>query len=412
MIRKIFAMVIAAALVAPSFAQGLQRGNALQRLRSQRQQNGAANPLARQVPNAARPGPAAPADPGEVTMSGETSVMNMDGAALELVLKIYGELVKKTIIVDPAVQGTLNNTIKFKSAPGQTLTDDERIFAYETILEMNQIHLEPYGESFIRALPRKDVRKEGIPLIELFGLDRMDASQNYYYADGVFDWFDSAAFKGGIIQSTTGRIFFPYVEPFGRDLRELLGDDDFAKEYCFDSLYTMTRTLAQQYADKNKFYLEGYYSSTVSGEISLGYSISQGSVSVTAGGVPLIENVDYIVDYTMGTVRIINESILSSGTPISVSSENNSFSMMSKTLLGTHINYELQPDFNIGGTFMNLSEKPLTQKNNFGDEPTSNSIWGLDLNYRHDAPFITRLATLATHPFCRVCPILAWAVAH
>ena len=233
--------------------------------------------------------------------------------------------------------------------------------------------------------------KEGIPLIELFGLDRMDASQNYYYADGVFDWFDSAAFKGGIIQSTTGRIFFPYVEPFGRDLREILGDSEFAKEYCFDSLYTMTRTLAQQYADKNKFYIEGYYSSTVSGEISLGYSVSPGSVTVTAGGVPLIENVDYTVDYTMGTVRIINESILSSGTPISVSSENNSFSMMSKTMVGAHINYEVQPDFNIGGTFMNLSEKPLTQKNNFGDEPTSNSIWGLDLNYRHEAPFVTKL---------------------
>jgi cell surface protein SprA len=236
-----------------------------------------------------------------------------------------------------------------------------------------------------------DGPREGIPLIELFGLDRMDASQNYYYADGVFDWFDSAAFKGGIIQSTTGRIFFPFVEPFGRDLREILGDDEYAKQYCFDSLYTMTRTLAQQYADKNKFYIEGYYSSTVSGEISLGYSVSQGSVTVTAGGVPLIENVDYTVDYTMGTVRIINESILSSGTPISVSSENNSFSMMSKTMLGAHLNYEIQPDFNIGGTFMNLSEKPLTQKNNFGDEPTSNSIWGLDLNYRHEAPFVTKL---------------------
>ena len=236
-----------------------------------------------------------------------------------------------------------------------------------------------------------DGPKEGIPLIELFGLDRMDASQNYYYADGVFDWFDSAAYKGGTIQASTGRIFFPYVEPFGKDLRTILGDDDFAKEYCFDSLYTMTRTLAQQYADKNKFYLEGYYSSTVSGEISLGYSVSQGSVTVTAGGMPLIENVDYTVDYTMGTVRIINESILASGTPISVSSENNSFSMMSKTLLGTHINYEVQPDFNIGGTFMNLREKPLTQKNNFGEEPTSNSIWGLDLNYSHEAPFITKL---------------------
>lgn len=239
-----------------------------------------------------------------------------------------------------------------------------------------------------------DGPKEGIPLIELFGLDRMDASQNYYYADGVFDWFDSAAFKGGIIQASTGRIFFPYVEPFGKDLRQILGDDDFAKEYCFDSLYTMTRSLAQQYADKNKFYLEGYFSSTVSGEISLGYSVSQGSVTVTAGGIPLIENVDYTVDYTMGTVRIINESILSSGTPISVSSENNSFSMMSKRMLGTHLNYEIQPDFNIGGTFMNLYEKPLTQKNNFGEEPTSNSIWGLDLNYRHEAPFITKFVDL------------------
>lgn len=233
--------------------------------------------------------------------------------------------------------------------------------------------------------------KEGIPLIELFGLDRMDASQNYFYADGVFDWFDSAAFKAGTIQGTTGRVFFPYVEPFGKDLRTLLGDDEFAKQYCFDSLYTMTRTLAQQYADKNKFYIEGYYSSTVSGEISLGYSVSQGSVTVTAGGMPLVENVDYTVDYSMGTVRIINESILSSGTPISISCEDNSFSMTTKTMVGTHLNYEVQPDFNIGGTFMRLSEKPLTQKNNFGDEPTANSIYGFDLNYKHEAPFVTKL---------------------
>ena len=231
---------------------------------------------------------------------------------------------------------------------------------------------------------------EATPLVEVFGLDRMDASQSYYYPDGVFDWFDSAAFKGGTIQASSGRIFFPYVEPFGKDLRERLGDNTLANRYCFDSLYTMTQALAQQYADKNKFYLEGYYTSTVSGEIQLGYSVTQGSVTVTAGGMPLIENVDYTVDYTMGTVRIINESILSSGTPISVSSENSSFSMMTKRMLGLHLNYEFDPDFNLGATFMNLREKPLTQKNNFGDEPTSNSIWGVDLNYRHDVPFITK----------------------
>lgn len=232
--------------------------------------------------------------------------------------------------------------------------------------------------------------QEGKPLIEVLGLDRMDASMNYYLPDGVFDWMDSAAYKGGTIQASTGRIFFPYVEPFGKDLRQILGPE-FADQYCFDSLYAMTQTLARQYADKNKFYLEGYFSSSVSGEISLGYSVSQGSVRVTAGGMPLIENVDYTVDYTMGTVRIINEGILASGTPISVSSENNSFSMTTKTLLGTHLDYEFDPDIHLGGTFMNLREQPMTTKNNFGEEPTSNSIWGLDFNYKHEVPLITKL---------------------
>ena len=239
-----------------------------------------------------------------------------------------------------------------------------------------------------------DGPQQGKPLIEVFGLDRMDATQSYYYADGVFDWFDSAAFKGGIIQSTTGRVFFPYVEPFGRDLREILADDSYADRYCFDSLYTMTQTLARQYADRNRFYLEGYYTTSVSGEISLGYSVTPGSVTVTAGGMPLIENVDYTVDYTMGTVRITNESILSSNTPISVSSENNSFSMSTKRMLGLHLNYEFEPNFNLGATVMNLREKPMTQKNNFGDEPTSNTIWGLDLNYSHEVPFITKLVDM------------------
>lgn len=236
--------------------------------------------------------------------------------------------------------------------------------------------------------------QQGKPLIEVFGMDRMDASQTYYYSDGVFDWFDSAAFKGGLIQSTTGRVFFPTVEPFGRDLRTQLGDDELADQYCFDSLYTLTQTLARQYADHNKFYLEGYYSSSVSGEISLGYSVTPGSVTVTAGGVPLIENVDYTVDYTMGTVRIINESILSSNTPISVSSENNAFSMTTKRMLGMHLNYEFAPNINLGATVMNLHEKPMTQKNNFGDEPTSNTIWGLDFSYQHEAPFITKLVDM------------------
>ncbi|TND09580.1 MAG: hypothetical protein FD123_1171 [Bacteroidetes bacterium] len=40
---------------------------------------------------------------------------------------------------------------------------------------------------------------------------------------------------------------------------------------------------------------------------------------------------------------------------------------------------------------MNLTERPLTQKVNIGEEPMSNWIFGMDVNYRTEAPFLTRL---------------------
>lgn len=92
----------------------------------------------------------------------DPSAINWDATPVDIVLQAYGERVGKTVLKDPACPSA---TISLKSRPGQKLTDEEYIDAIETILEMNGVHLEPYGESFIRALPRKDVRKEGIPLI-------------------------------------------------------------------------------------------------------------------------------------------------------------------------------------------------------------------------------------------------------
>ena len=82
--------------------------------------------------------------------------------------------------------------------------------------------------------------------------------------------------------------------------------------------------MAQQYPTQDKFYFEGTYSATSGSDISLGaFNVPQGSVVVTSGGIPLTENVDYTVDYTLGRVKIINQGILSSGAPINISLENN-----------------------------------------------------------------------------------------
>ncbi len=236
---------------------------------------------------------------------------------------------------------------------------------------------------------------QGQPLIRVMGLDRLN-TQLDPVPDGVFDFIDNAATRGGTIQADNGRIFFPVVEPFGSHLREQLQDPELGDKYAFDSLYTTTKYRAQQVPERNRWILEGRFQSAAGSEIPLNaMNIPPGSVVVTAGGVPLTENVDYTVDYTLGRVRIINEGILNSGTPIRISLESTDmFNLQTKTLMGTHIDHRISDNFNIGGTIMRLSERPLTQKVSYGDEPIANTIWGLNTTYTRESDYITRILNM------------------
>ena len=140
------------------FAFAQMRPSPLNRNSRQALQRNNRQPVASQ-PAALQPNAAATT---AVDADADPSALNWDAAPVDIVLQAYGDRVKKTILKDPACPSA---TITLKSRPGQKLTEEEYIEAIETILEMNGVHLEPYGESFIRALPRKDVRKEGIPLI-------------------------------------------------------------------------------------------------------------------------------------------------------------------------------------------------------------------------------------------------------
>lgn len=233
---------------------------------------------------------------------------------------------------------------------------------------------------------------EGQPLIRVMGLDRLN-TQLDPIPDGLFDFVDNAATQGGTIESSNGRIYFPVVEPFGSHLRKMLEDEELGDKYAFDSLYSTTKYRAQQFPERNRFILEGTYRSSSGSDIPLNaMNVPQGSVVVTAGGIPLVENVDYTVDYILGRVRIINEGVLNSGTPIRISLESTSlFNLQTKTLMGTHVDHRISENFNIGGTIMRLSERPLTQKVNYGDEPIANTIWGLNTTYTAQSLFLTRM---------------------
>ncbi len=250
---------------------------------------------------------------------------------------------------------------------------------------MNVLYEDAKSGNSINYLPEGNLQDK--ILLQVMGMDNLNSNGDWI-SDGIFDFID-----GITVMSSRGRVIFPVVEPFGSYLASKITSETIAKKYVFQELYDSTQTRAKQIAEKDKFILSGVFTSQSGSEIYLNtMNIAQGSVVVTAGGVTLTENVDYTVDYNMGSVTVINSSLLESQTPISVSVESEQYlGYQTKTLLGTHFNYKYSEDLELGATLLRLSEKPYTQKVVYGEEPISNTIWGLDMSYKTGSTVITNL---------------------
>lgn len=238
---------------------------------------------------------------------------------------------------------------------------------------------------YLSYLPEPSLKNKKI--LTLVGLDRLD-NNNKRNPNGYFDYVD-----GYTIDAANGRVYFPVAEPFGENLRRVIGDDAVSGKYVFQELYDSTKTVAKQIAEKNKYIITGQYKASKNNEIQLGsMNIPQGSVVVTAGGMTLAEGTDYRVDYSSGIVTILNQSILDAGTPINVSTESDTnYGMQRKTLVGFNWQYDFSKSFTLGGTFMHLGEKPLTTKVAMGSEPLNNTMWGLNMSWKKESQWLTNI---------------------
>ena len=224
-------------------------------------------------------------------------------------------------------------------------------------------------------------------LLQVMNLDRLDSNEESN-PDGFFDFVD-----GYTVLPQTGKIIFPVAEPFGSHLAQEIGNPAIAQQYVYQELYDSTQVVARQFADKNKFILEGEYQASSGSQIRLNaMNVPRGSVIVTAGGVRLVENSDYTVDYSMGIVTITNQSIIDSGQSVSVTLENQSlFSTQRKSLIGLDLQYQFSKSLNIGATMLHFSEKAMTEKVNIGDETVNNTMLGFNLSYNQDFMWLTNL---------------------
>ncbi len=159
-------------------------------------------------------------------------------------------------------------------------------------------------------------------------------------------------------------------------------------------MYLETKINAKNnFQNKDKFLLKGYFKSDNAGGIPLNaFNVPRGSVTVTAGGRQLVEGVDFVVDYQLGRVQIIDPGLQASGTPIQVSTENNAvFNQQRKTFIGVDVEHRFSDDFVLGGTLLNVDERPLTPKVNFGQEPINNNMLGINVDYSSEVPYLTKL---------------------
>lgn len=249
---------------------------------------------------------------------------------------------------------------------------------------LNIVYQNDSTGTYINYLP--EGRINGNILLEVMNLDMLN-KQLDPYKDGLFDYIE-----GLTVHSNRGRIIFPVVEPFGSHLAKAIQDPALIEKYTFQSLYDSIQVYAEQDAEHNKFRLSGSYKGASGSDIALGtLNLTQGSVKVTAGGRELTENVDYTVDYTLGRVKIINQALLEAGTPIQVSTESEDlFTMQRKTLLGAHANYAFSDNFNLGATALYMQERPLTQKVDYGEDPISNLMMGMDARWSTESMLLTK----------------------
>jgi cell surface protein SprA len=256
--------------------------------------------------------------------------------------------------------------------------------------KLNILYEEPsLGQK--RFLPEGD--KPNVPLLTILNLDRLN-TRNDPLPDGVFDYLE-----GFTVVSSQARIIFPFLEPFGRDLETAAfasQPQDVRDRYVYYPLYDTIKEIAKTFANLDRYIISGTAKGQSTTDISLGaFNVPQGSVTVTAGGQILKENVDYTVDYNLGTVKIINQAILNSGVGVNVQFENNAgFGIQQRNFMGLRLDYmaknTARESLSIGASLVRLGERPFFSKTSYNEDPIRNTMYGLDFSYATQFPRLTR----------------------
>lgn len=312
---------------------------------------------------------------------------NFDSKDTSKTLKLVLKLVKPKYL-DPSMQPAWDMMLKnFYRLGGRGIKKEGFTMAIE--------YLPPSGD------PLVTIADGRVNLMELLRLDRYSESGERT-PDNKFDYFPFIT-----IDESRGEIIFPTLQPFGDNIETYFVNNEngqlpadpaerqaIADQYVFPELYDTTYNGALN-SPKNRFRITGTIVSSVADNYNIGFNVVEGSVEVVVDGERKVAGVDYTVDYLTGQVVIKNQSLLVPGKNIQIKYEaNDLFQLASKSLLGTRGELSLGKTGNLGFTVMNLNQETLSDKVRLGEEPVSNTIFGVDVRTTFDTPFITKALNL------------------
>ncbi len=256
-----------------------------------------------------------------------------------------------------------------------------------------QVFYEPPGKTASKTLPGAGGTQT---ILQLLGLDRVNEDQALS-PDDLFDFLVNYTIVPG-----EGTLIFPYLEPFGTRVNNVIlegggspeAQQGLADVFVFESLYNQKKANARRNSQHDVYRIRGSYKGNVQSSYDLNAfsGVIPGSVRVTSGGTPLSEGTDFVVEYSgTGLVQVINPAFLSSGRDIEIEFEQNSFfNIQKKTLVGMRADYFMDERLSLGATVMRMNQKSPIDKYRIGEEPISNTIWGVDGSIDLEPRWMTR----------------------
>ena len=301
----------------------------------------------------------------------------------------YGDI---QFIPDP---GNSDKKIRLKllKAKQQRPVDPTWILSWRNVYSLGGRSIDPQGlivgifQNVSGEEPRD--QQEGIPFLQIFGLDRhTNGSSASSPPDQIID-IDSGNNIPGL-NLFRGHLVFPFLEPFGA---QGLGAPDL--DTRVEGIYTETNRANRTEASK---YFMRVRSTSQSTEYTLGFNLVENSELVRLNNRTLVRGTDYTIDYNFGRLKFIGEAENEVADPtadLDISFQNqDAFGGFgqSKSLLGVRLERAFDDQYSLlGMTLLYSNQTTPAQRVRVGQEPARTIIWDANARFRLQPQMLTDL---------------------